>query len=129
MRISDWSSDVCSSDLCDIDLTVPACRFVVLLGQNGAGKTTLFSLVTRLYTSRRGTIRIFGQDLQSHPGRALSLLGVVFQQRSVDLDLTARQNLAYHAALHGMPAAEARRRIARELDRVDRKSTRLNSSH
>src|SRR3546814_19553309 len=74
--------------LCDIDLTVPAGRFVVLLGQNGAGKTTLFSLVTRLYTSRPGTTRVFGQDLPTHPGRALTLLGSVLQERSVDLQLT-----------------------------------------
>ena len=41
-----------------VNITVPASRFVVLLGQNGAGKTTLFSLVTRLYTAQAGAIRI-----------------------------------------------------------------------
>jgi ABC-2 type transport system ATP-binding protein len=104
--------------LSDVDLVVPAGSFVVLLGPNGAGKTTLFSLLTRLYTARCGTIEIFGHDLARNPGKALALLGVVFQQRSVDPDLTARQNLAYHAALHGMPRGTARRRIEAELERV-----------
>lgn len=104
--------------LCDIDLAVPEACFTVLLGQNGAGKTTLFSLVTRLYGAQAGTIRIFGRDLTRQPGRALALIGVVFQQRALDLDLSARQNLRYHAALHGMRRAVARRRIEAELERA-----------
>jgi ABC-2 type transport system ATP-binding protein len=101
-----------------VNIAVPASRFVVLLGQNGAGKTTLFSLVTRLYTAQAGTIRIFGDDLRRESSRALSQLGVVFQQRALDPDLSAHQNLWYHAALHGMPWGTARRRIAEELARV-----------
>jgi ABC-2 type transport system ATP-binding protein len=101
-----------------VSIDVPASRFVVLLGQNGAGKTTLFSLVTRLYTAQTGAIRIFGHDLRRESSRALSQLGVVFQQRALDPDLSAHQNLWYHAALHGMPWGTARRRIAEELGRV-----------
>jgi ABC-2 type transport system ATP-binding protein len=88
-----------------IGFSIARGEFVVLLGPNGAGKTTLFSLVTRLYDRRVGTIRIDGHDVRSEPRRALARLGVVFQQPTLDLDLTVRQNLAYHAALHGMPAA------------------------
>jgi len=101
-----------------VNIAVPASRFVVLLGQNGAGKTTLFSLVTRLYTAQTGSIRIFGHELRQESSRALSQLGVVFQQRALDPDLSANQNLWYHAALHGMPWGTARRRIAEELARV-----------
>ena len=101
-----------------VSIGIPASRFVVLLGQNGAGKTTLFSLITRLYAAQTGTIRIFGHDLRRESSAALSLLGVVFQQRALDPDLSARQNLWYHAALHGMPWSRARRRIADELARV-----------
>jgi ABC-2 type transport system ATP-binding protein len=101
-----------------VAVTVPANRFVVLLGQNGAGKTTLFSLITRLYTAQTGSIRIFDHDLKRESSIALSLLGVIFQQRALDPDLTARQNLWYHAALHGMPWSLARRRIDEELGRV-----------
>jgi ABC-2 type transport system ATP-binding protein len=91
--------------------------FTVLLGLNGAGKTTLFSLVTRLYAQRGGSIRIFGVPLEEEPERALSLLGVVFQQTTLDLDLTIEQNLRYHAALHGLGRREAAARIAAELER------------
>jgi ABC-2 type transport system ATP-binding protein len=101
-----------------VSIAVPAGQFVVLLGQNGAGKTTLFSLVTRLYTAQVGSIRIFGRDLRRESSAALSQLGVVFQQRALDPDLSARQNLWYHAALHGMPWGAAKRRIAEELARV-----------
>jgi ABC-2 type transport system ATP-binding protein len=104
--------------LAGIELAVPPGRFTVLLGQNGAGKTTLFSLVTRLYGAQSGSVRVFGRDLAQEPGRALALMGVVFQQRALDPDLSARQNLRYHAALHGMPGSVARQRIAAELERV-----------
>jgi ABC-2 type transport system ATP-binding protein len=103
----------------DIALTVPAGRFVTLLGPNGAGKTTLLSLVTRLYTAQHGAIAVFGHDVHKESSAALSLMGVVFQQRAIDPDLTARQNLSYHAALHGLPGKVARARIAAELDRMN----------
>ena len=106
------------SILDSVSVTVPASRFVVLLGQNGAGKTTLFSLVTRLYSAQSGSIRIFGHDLRRESSAALSQLGVVFQQRALDPDLSAYQNLWYHAALHGMPWGMARQRIGEELSRV-----------
>jgi ABC-2 type transport system ATP-binding protein len=94
-------------------------EFTILLGQNGAGKTTLFSLVTRLFNSRSGAIRVFGYDVRSQSFEALRRIGVVFQQRTLDLDLSVRQNLRYHAALHGMPGKLAGERIAAELDRLE----------
>jgi ABC-2 type transport system ATP-binding protein len=84
--------------------------FTVLLGLNGAGKSTLFSLVTRLYATQRGRIAIFGHDVGRDSGNALRLLGVVFQARTLDLDLSLTQNLLYHAALHGIGRREARSR-------------------
>ena len=102
----------------DVTLTVPAGRFVVLLGPNGAGKTTLLSLVTRLYTAQQGSISVFGYDVRKDSSAALSSMGVVFQQRAIDPDLPARQNLSYHAALHGLPGKVARARIAAELERM-----------
>lgn len=94
-------------------------EFAVLLGPNGAGKTTLFSLITRLYAYRHGRISIGGHDLSRHSVRAHARMGVVFQQPTLDLDLTVRQNLTYHAALHGMAPAEARRRASLQLARVE----------
>jgi ABC-2 type transport system ATP-binding protein len=103
----------------DVSLTVPRGRFVALLGVNGAGKTTLFSLVTRLYDNTSGVIRVMGHDLRRTPGAALARLGVVFQTRALDSDLTVTQNLAYHAALHGIDRATARARIDEVLAEVD----------
>jgi ABC-2 type transport system ATP-binding protein len=92
--------------------------FTVLLGLNGAGKTTLFSLVTRLYAHRAGSIRIFDAPIDREPGAALARLGVVFQQPTLDPDLTVDQNLRYHAALHGLSRRLAEARLAAELERV-----------
>jgi ABC-2 type transport system ATP-binding protein len=118
--------------LADVSLEVPEARFVGLLGPNGAGKTTLFSIATRLYSHRVGTVAIFGHDLGRAPSQALRHLGVVFQARTLDPDLTVRQNLAYHAALHGLSGKAVRRRIeellsqARLLDRIDDKVRTLS---
>ncbi|HYZ32257.1 MAG TPA: ATP-binding cassette domain-containing protein [Crenalkalicoccus sp.] len=104
--------------LCDVALRVMPGDFTVLLGPNGAGKSTLFALVTRLFDARDGDIRIFGQELAARPEFALARLGVVFQQPTLDADISVRQNLYYAAALHGMPRAVARRRAAQELQRI-----------
>jgi len=85
-----------------VDLDVPAGSFTALLGLNGAGKTTLVSLITRLHDSHSGSIRVLGFDVRRESAAALSRLGVVFQARTLDLDLSLRENLLYHAALHGI---------------------------
>ncbi len=102
----------------DVSLVVGEGAFVALLGVNGAGKTTLFSLITRLYDNVTGEIRVFGHDLRRTPGPALAELGVVFQSRALDGDLTVTQNLSYHAALHGLPRRLARQRADEALEAV-----------
>jgi ABC-2 type transport system ATP-binding protein len=104
--------------LSHVSLRVERGAFTALLGPNGAGKTTLFAIVTRLYNNREGTVRIFGRNLQREPSAALAEMGVVFQKPTLDSDLTVRQNLAYHAALHGLRGKAARLRVDRLLDRV-----------
>ncbi len=119
----------------DVSFSVSPGEFKVLLGPNGAGKTTLFSLVTRLYDSPRGRISVAGRDLRGDTRRALANIGVVFQQPTLDLDLSVRQNLLYHAALHGMARGRARDRIDAELGRLgmaergDEKVRQLNGGH
>jgi ABC-2 type transport system ATP-binding protein len=103
----------------DVTFAIAPATFTVLLGLNGAGKTTLFSLVTRLFATRQGTIRIFGHDVAAQPGAALRVLGVVFQPRTLDLDLSVMQNLMFHAALHGIGAREARGRAHAVLDEIE----------
>ncbi|WP_157016227.1 ABC transporter ATP-binding protein [Mesorhizobium xinjiangense] len=104
--------------LADVSFAIPSARFTVLLGLNGAGKTTLFSLITRLYSTQSGSIRIFGHDIGRRSGAALRRLGIVFQARTLDFDLSVAQNLAYHASLHGIPALEREERMARALRSV-----------
>src|ERR1700756_3914080 len=114
----------------DVALTVRPSSFTVLLGLNGAGKSTLFSLITRLYAIRSGQIRIFGHDVGREASAALSQLGVVFQSRALDVDISVRQNLLYHAALHGIASRRANERIAEVLDRVamaDRSQDRVGN--
>jgi ABC-2 type transport system ATP-binding protein len=101
-----------------VSFSVDPGDFTVLLGLNGAGKTTLFSLATRLYLQREGVIRVFGMDIREHASQCLRQMGVVFQQPTLDLDLTLEQNLFYHAALHGLSHREAELRMAVEIERV-----------
>jgi ABC-2 type transport system ATP-binding protein len=103
----------------NVAFTIEPGDFTVLLGLNGAGKTTLYSLITRLYNNRSGSIRIFGHDVRREPSKALRRIGVVFQQPTLDLDLSIAQNLHYHAALHGMSRREAQERLEAELSRID----------
>ncbi|MGA2997255.1 ABC transporter ATP-binding protein [Bradyrhizobium sp.] len=106
------------SALIGVDFTVAPASFTALLGLNGAGKSTLFSLVTRLFGIQAGGIRIFGHDIRREPGEALRLMGVVFQPRTLDLDLSVMQNLLYHAALHGIGRRDARLRGDEVLSRI-----------
>ena len=107
----------------DVSLTVPESRFSALLGLNGAGKTTLFSLITRLYDTQIGSIQVMGHGVSQDPGEALRRLGVVFQARTLDMDISVMDNLLYHAALHGIGRREARQRAhaaLRDIDLADR---------
>ena len=103
----------------DVSFSGQPASFTVLLGLNGAGKSTLFSLITRLYAIRNGHIRILGHDVAREPGAALSRLGVVFQSRALDVDISVQQNLIYHAALHGIGRRQADEQIGRVLTLVD----------
>jgi ABC-2 type transport system ATP-binding protein len=101
-----------------VSLAVEEGSFTVLLGRNGAGKTTLFSLATGLYRARAGRVRVLGRSMDANPTACLADIGVVFQQPTLDLELTAGENLRYHAALHGLPRSVARSRADEELDRM-----------
>jgi ABC-2 type transport system ATP-binding protein len=92
--------------------------FTALLGPNGAGKSTLFALLTRLFVSRQGNITVAGHDLARAPRRALAEIGVVFQQPTLDLDMSVARNLSYFAALHGLSGQASEARITRALERL-----------
>jgi len=119
----------------NVSFAIAPATCVGLLGANGSGKTTLFGLLTRLLSPATGDIKVFDQNLSHSPGSALQNLGVVFQQSSLDLDLSVVQNLNYHAALQGMDRKLARQRIIEELkrfkleNRANDRVRQLNQGH
>jgi ABC-2 type transport system ATP-binding protein len=102
----------------EVRLRVHGGEFVALLGPNGAGKTTLFQLLTGLFVADEGRIVIGGSDIRRDSAAALARLGIVFQQATLDLDLSAEANLRFHARLHGIERGETSRRIREELERL-----------
>ena len=118
-----------------ISFAVQPGRFAALLGPNGAGKTTLVSLICRLFEPQAGTILIEGRDLRRERHRALTSLGIVFQERALESELTVEQNLALAAALRGLSRSETRARIEEALIRLGMPESRhvraeaLNAGH
>lgn len=118
-----------------VSFEVGAGQCAILLGPNGAGKSTLIALLTRLYDLQSGDIRVGGHSLREAPRAALTQLGVVFQQNTLDLDLSVEQNLRYHAALHGLSRRQTDLRVAAELarqvltERRREKVRELNGGH
>ena len=86
-----------------------------LLGPNGAGKTTAFRLLAGLLPPHAGALFLDGRAVSTADTVYRARLGVVFQEASLDLKLTARENLRLGAALYGVPRALAARRIDEAL--------------
>lgn len=85
-------------------MTLQAGDFVALLGANGAGKTTLIRILATLMRPDRGEISICDTDAMKHPDRARRFIGTVMHQPMLYPDLTARENLEFHARLHQLTA-------------------------
>jgi ABC-2 type transport system ATP-binding protein len=121
--------------LSDVSFFVRTGRVTLLLGPNGAGKTTLLSLITGLLQLKTGRIIIGGKDLATCGNALLADIGIVFQQQTLDLDLTVAQNLRYYAALHGMAPERAKSRMQAVLqqlnidDKAGHKVRALNGGH
>jgi ABC-2 type transport system ATP-binding protein len=119
----------------DVSFDVYPGKVTALLGPNGAGKTTLFSLITRLFDAPMGRIEICGRSAADIGAKALGPLGVVFQQPTLDLDLTVKQNLRYFAALRGLKRKEADQRMLAALkaldmeERIKERVRSLNGGH
>ena len=101
-----------------LTLHVEAGQFVALLGPNGAGKSTLFQVLTGLFAADEGEVEVAGHSLRHAPTAALRHIGVVFQQISLDLDLSIRRNLLFQADLQGLPRRTAQQRIEQDCARL-----------
>lgn len=105
-------------------------KYYALLGPNGAGKSTLFALLCQLLHPANGEIIFNGSNTRRYPRRALSQIGMVYQQSTLDLDLSVQQNLLYHASLHGISKRLAAQRVTEELGRfnmLDRQHDKIRS--
>ena len=89
-----------------------------LLGPNGSGKTTLFRILSTLMLPTAGRATIMGHDVASDPTGVRREIGVVFQAQSIDVKLTARENLTHVGHLYGLKGAELKKRVDEMLGRV-----------
>jgi ABC-2 type transport system ATP-binding protein len=101
-----------------VSFNVRAAELFGLLGPNGSGKTTLFRILSTLMVPSGGRATILGVDAAQDPARVRRHIGVVFQAQSVDIKLTARENLWHHGHLYGLRGSTLKKRIHEILSRV-----------
>src|SRR5215469_17236632 len=102
-----------------IDLSVQPGEVFGFLGPNGAGKSTTISILCTLLKPTAGQALVAGIDVTRQPGAVRSRIGLVFQDPSLDDQLTARENLEFHAFLYDVPRSERRARIDAALEMVE----------
>src|SRR3954447_19432321 len=100
--------------LAGVTLTLEAGRTLVVFGPNGAGKTTLLRVLATLLRPHAGTARVLGRELPGEGWAVRGRVGFLGHASLLYRDLTARENLRFHARLHGAPAA----RVEELLDAV-----------
>ena len=98
-----------------INIDIKAGELVALLGPNGAGKSTLFSILSGMLSPDRGDCFILGKSIIHEPVLALKNLGIVFQQPTIDNELTVLDNLFFHVRLHGIKVKKIKEYIFKEL--------------
>lgn len=90
-----------------------------LLGPNGAGKSTVINVLITLLPLQKGTVTIAGYDLARDPAHVRRSIGIVFQEVTLDRDMTCREILEFHGRLYQMPGAERKARIEELLSLVE----------
>lgn len=114
----------------NVDLEVDCGEMFAFLGPNGAGKSTSIKMLTTLLRPTEGSVRLNGYDAVRDPTNARRQFGIVFQEATVDTELTAYENLELHAVLYGIPASDTPGRIREMLDLVklgDREKDRVKT--
>jgi ABC-2 type transport system ATP-binding protein len=103
----------------DITFTVRSGEVFGFLGPNGAGKTTTIKMLTTLLRPTNGNATIAGSDVLKERDKVRKSIGVVFQEPALDIELTGRDNLDYHARMYGMNRDARKKRIEEVLSLVD----------
>ncbi|MGA2989818.1 MAG: ATP-binding cassette domain-containing protein, partial [Candidatus Korobacteraceae bacterium] len=101
-----------------VSFAVQAAEIFGLLGPNGSGKTTMFRILSTLMLPSAGRAIVMGHDAVSDPAGLRRHIGVVFQARSIDLKLTAAENLRHVGHLYGLRGAALKHRVLEMLNRV-----------
>jgi ABC-2 type transport system ATP-binding protein len=99
----------------DISFDVAEGEIFAFLGPNGAGKTTTIKMLTTLLDPTRGTLELDGLDPAHHKNEVRKRFGIVFQDPSLDNELTAYENMDFHGVLYKVPRAIRRHRIEQLL--------------
>jgi ABC-2 type transport system ATP-binding protein len=105
--------------LLDLSFSVDAGEIFGLLGPNGAGKSTVIRILTTLVDPSDGRAAVAGHDVVAQPEQVRAAIGVIPQAMTLDLELTAEENLDIHAGFYGMRRAERRRVIPELLEMVE----------
>ena len=103
----------------NVSFSVKSGEIFAFLGPNGAGKSTTIKVLTTLLHSTRGDAKVNGFDVISNKAEVRKSLGIVFQDTSLDTELTAYENMEFHAALYGTPKSIRKKRIEELLDFVE----------
>lgn len=103
----------------DISFAVPVGTIFGFLGPNGAGKTTTINILCTLLSLTSGRAYINGFDCTTQPAEVRKSIGIVFQDSSLDKDLTARENLMFHAYLYNVEKKERKKRVDDALHFVE----------
>ncbi|MFF4369345.1 ATP-binding cassette domain-containing protein [Streptomyces sp. NPDC001594] len=113
-----------------IDLSVRTGEIFGFLGSNGAGKSTTIGMLCTLVEPSGGTATVAGRDVVTERAQTRRLIGLVFQDSVLDLQLTVERNLRFHAEMYGMPRALINRRVDHVLDLIglaDRRRSKVKT--
>ncbi|MEK6977587.1 MAG: ATP-binding cassette domain-containing protein [Candidatus Hydrothermarchaeota archaeon] len=103
----------------DVSIRIEEGELFGLLGPNGAGKTTFLNMLCTMLRPTAGKARVWGHDVAREPDAVRRAIGVVFQDPSLDIQLTGRENLDFHGRLYGLGAEKRRERIDAVLELVE----------
>lgn len=103
----------------DISFQVKKGEIFAFLGPNGAGKSTTIKMLTTILRQSEGTVVLDGHDTLREANKVRKALGIVFQDPSLDEELTAKENMDFHGVLYGVPSRERKEQIKQLLEFVE----------